>query len=241
MPITAQQTDDAVRRSQESARMSSDGFLHRYFLNNAHKKLHKWLHYFDVYERHLARFRGTAPVMLEIGVSGGGSLAMWRAYFGPGARIVGIDIDPACKAHEDDGIEIFIGSQDDPSLIQRVLDKYPRPDIVLDDGSHLMAHMIRSFQLLYHHVAPTGLYMVEDTHTCYWPNYQGGLRRPGSFMEFVKDRLDDINAAHTGGAMPVSPFTRSTDSICCYDSIVVFERRPQGLRQAPITQAMPSG
>jgi cephalosporin hydroxylase len=97
-----------------------DGLLHRYFLNNSHKRLHKWVHYFDIYERHLARFRGKAPVMIEIGVAGGGSLAMWKEYFGPGSHIIGIDHNPQCKAHEDDGIEVFIGSQDDPAMINEI-------------------------------------------------------------------------------------------------------------------------
>lgn len=152
------------------------------------------MHYFDIHERHLERFRGAAPVMLEIGVSGGGSLGMWKDYLGPGARIVGID--PACKAHEAENIEIFIGSQDDPVLISQLLQKYPSLDIVLDDGSHMMSHMIASFGLLYGHVAPRGVYLAEDTHTCCWDEYEGGLKRPGSFMEFVKERLDDINAVH---------------------------------------------
>ena len=218
--------------------MPSDGFLHKYFLNNSNKLLHKWVHYFDIYERHLERFRGKAPVMIEIGVFGGGSLAMWKDYFGAGARIVGIDINPDCKAHEAEGIEIFIGSQDDPALIAQVLQKYPMPNIVLDDGSHIMNHMISTFQQLYDHLDPRGVYLVEDTHTCYWQEYEGGLKRPGSFMEFVKDRLDEINAVHTREALPVSSFTRSTDAICCYDSIVAFERRPQGARQAPMTSPM---
>ncbi len=218
--------------------MPSDGFLHKYFLNNAHKTLHKWVHYFDIYERHLERFRGTSPVMIEIGVSGGGSLAMWKAYLGPGARIVGIDINPACKEHEAEGIEVFIGSQDDPALIERLLRKYPRPDIVLDDGSHVMRHMRRSFDLLYDRVSPNGVYVVEDTHTCYWSEFEGGVKREGSFMELVKDRLDDLNAVHARGAIPVSSFTRSTNAVCCYDSVVVFERRPQGARQAPVTRPM---
>jgi 23S rRNA U2552 (ribose-2'-O)-methylase RlmE/FtsJ len=218
--------------------MTSDGFLHKYFLNNSDKPLHKWMHYFDIYARHLERFRSSASVMLEIGVSGGGSLAMWKDYLGPEAKIVGIDINPACKAHEAENIEVFIGSQDDPALIKRLLEKYPRLDVVLDDGSHMNSHMIRSFELLYDHVAPRGVYMVEDTHTCYWSEYEGGLKRSSSFMEFVKDRLDDINAVHSRDALPVSSFTRSTNAICCYDSLVVFERRPQGARQAPMTKAM---
>lgn len=216
----------------------SDGFLHKYFLNNANKRLHKWVHYFDIYERHFARFRGKSPVIIEIGVFGGGSLAMWKEYFGPGSRIIGIDINPECKAHEGEGIEVFIGSQDDPAIIEAIFAKYPHVDIVLDDGSHMMEHMIRSFELMYDRVNPNGVYMVEDTHTCYWKEYNGGLGREGSFMEFVKHKLDEINAVHTKEQLPISEFTRSTDCIACYDSIVVFERRRQGQRQAPITTPM---
>ena len=213
-------------------------FLHRYFLNNSHKRLHKWIHYFDIYETHFARFRGKAPVMVEIGVMGGGSLKMWKEYFGEGSRIVGVDINPDCKVHEGEGIEVFIGSQDDPALIDTIFAKYPHVDLVLDDGSHMMRHMIATFELMYDRVQPKGVYMVEDTHTCYWSEYGGGLRREGSFMEFAKQKFDEINAVHSRGAVPVTSFTRSTACVACYDSVVVFERRPQGQRQAPITQAM---
>jgi cephalosporin hydroxylase len=213
----------------------SDGFLHRYYLSNTSKLIEKWFHYFDIYERHFTRFRNKSPVMLEIGVQGGGSLAMWKAFFGEGSRIIGVDIDPSCKAHEAEGIEVFIGSQDDPALINRIFEKYPHIDIVLDDGSHLMWHMRASFELIYERVDPYGLYMVEDTHTSYLPAYQGGLREPGSFMEFVKGKLDELNALYTGDALPVSAFTKSTACVACYDSIVVFERKPQGIRNSAST------
>ena len=216
----------------------SDGFLHRYFLNNSNKRLYKWIHYFDIYERHLARFRGTSPVMMEIGVMGGGSLAMWREYFGPGSRIIGLDVNPECKGHEADGIEVYIASQDDPAIINTIFSNYPRIDVILDDGSHVMQQMIASFEMIYHRVHPNGVYVAEDTHTSYWSEYGGGLRREGSFIEFVKHKLDEINAVHTREALPVSEFTRSTDCIACYDSLVVFERRPQGSRQARATKAM---
>jgi 23S rRNA U2552 (ribose-2'-O)-methylase RlmE/FtsJ len=216
----------------------SDGFLHKYFLNNAEKRLHKWVHYFDIYERHFCRFRGKSPVVVEIGVMGGGSLAMWREYFGPGSRIVGVDVNPECKQHESSGIEVFVGSQDDSTVINAIFSKYPQIDIVLDDGSHQMNHMIASFELMYERLQANGIYLVEDTHTCYWERFGGGLRREGTFMEYVKHKLDEINAVHTEGALPISDFTRSTDYIACYDSIVVFERRKQGVRQAQITKGM---
>jgi len=169
---------------------------------------------------------------------GGGSLEMWREYFGAGARIVGLDIDPECKKHEQDSIEIFIGSQVDPEIIRQIINKYPRIDIVLDDGSHINDHMISSFELLYEHIHPKGVYMVEDTHTCYWDEYGGGLRRSGSFIEYAKNKIDELNAVHARNALPISSFTRTTDCIAIYDSVVVFEKRPQGARQAPITEPL---
>lgn len=217
----------------------SDGFLHRYFLNNGGKKLYKWSHYFDAYERHFARFRGQSPTMVEIGVAGGGSLDMWKAYFGPGARIVGVDVDQSCKQHESEGIEVIIGSQDNPVVIDSIFAKYPNIDIVLDDGSHQMRHVMKTFQLMYDRISANGVYMVEDLHTAYWNEYEGGLKRAGTFIEHAKDLIDALNAVHTREAVPISDFTRSTHSMSCYDSIIAFEKRPQGRRFAPTTVAMP--
>jgi hypothetical protein len=216
----------------------SDGFLHRYYLNNGGKRLHKWAHYPDIYERHLERFRGRAPVMLEIGVAAGGSLPMWLAYLGQGAQIIGLDINPACKKHAVPGSDIFIGSQDDPAVIDAILARYPRIDIVLDDGSHTNPHMIETFRLLYDRIDPNGVYMIEDMYTAYKDQFGGGLRREGSLVEFAKDKIDELNAVHTRGKVPVSPFTRGTGHIAFYDSIIVFEKRPQGARLSFATGAM---
>ena len=216
----------------------SDGFLHKYFLSNAHKPLFKWIHYFDIYERHFERFRGRCPVMVEIGIAHGGSVAMWKEYFGSGCKIVGIEINPDFKQHEAEDIEIFIGSQDDPNLINAVLARYPQIDVVLDDGSHMNNHMRDTFTLLYDRIKADGVYMVEDTHTCYWPEFGGGFRVPSSFLEWSKNKIDELNAVNTRGEIPVSTFTRSTDHIAFYDSVIVFEKRRQGKRQMPTTEPL---
>jgi len=216
----------------------NDGHLHKYFLNNSNKRLHKWVHYFDIYERHFSRFKNRSPVILELGVMGGGSLEMWKDFFGAGAKVIGLDINPDCKVHETDNIEVFIGSQDDPQVINNIFSKYPSIDIVLDDGSHVMEHMISSFNLIYERVQQNGVYAVEDTHTCYWPEFGGGYKSDGSFIEFVKDKIDELNAVHTRDVVATTSFTMSTDCIAVYDSIVVFEKRRQGQRQAPITIGM---
>jgi hypothetical protein len=206
--------------------------LHEYFLNNSGRVIHKWLHYIDIYERHFQKYAGKSPVVFEIGVFRGGSIQMWKDFFGEGATIVGIDIDPSCARFSDPerGIYVEIGDQADTAFLDSVLAKHGMPDVVIDDGSHLMHHLRETFAHLYPRMKSEGTYLAEDLHCCYWPEHGGGLRAPGSFIELVKEKLDEINALHSRGAISME-FASQTDCVCAYDSVVVFEKRPQGRRQ----------
>jgi len=194
------------------------------FLTNQGKAIHKWSHYFPAYERHFAPWRGRSLTFLEIGVAKGGSLAMWRRYFGPLARIVGADIDPKCKAHEGDGAHVRIGDQADPKFLQALVDEFGVPDVVLDDGGHHMDQIAASFAFLYPRMDKNGVYLVEDLHTAYWPKFGGGLDEPGSFINHAKSLIDRLNADHAQGQVTPDDFTRDTFAITFYDSIVVFEK-----------------
>jgi hypothetical protein len=203
------------------------------FVTNDQRLIHKWKHYFPAYEDHLSRFQNQDVVLFEIGCGGGGSLQMWKRFLGPHARIVGLDLRPECAAFSEDQIEVRIGDQSDEAFLESVLEEFGVPDVVIDDGSHVMAHINASFRYLYPRVAKNGVYIVEDLHTAYWPNYGGGLRREGSFIETAKHLIDELNADHTRGAVPATPFTRSTLSMHMYDSMVVFERGRHTLKHAP--------
>ncbi|MCC6831581.1 MAG: class I SAM-dependent methyltransferase [Thermoleophilia bacterium] len=203
------------------------------FLTNDQRLIHKWKHYFPVYERHFARFVNRDVVMIEIGCGKGGSLQMWRRYLGPHARIVGIDIDPACALYAQDQIEVRIGDQSDPAFLADLVREFGEPDIVLDDGSHVMSHVRASFEALYPAVQRNGVYLVEDLHTAYWPEFQGGLREPGSFIEIAKHLIDELNADHARGAIDPTAFTRTTHSMHFYDSIVVLEKGRHTDKHAP--------
>ena len=109
------------------------GDLRRYFDANTDRQIMKWDHYFDIYERHFSAYRGREISMLEIGVAHGGSLQMWHHYFGPQARIVGLDIDERCREFVDTGVTIEIGSQADRPFLARVAREHGPFDIVLDD------------------------------------------------------------------------------------------------------------
>lgn len=194
---------------------------------------HKWKHYFPAYEQHFDRFINRPCVFLEIGVSGGGSLELWRDYLGPHAQIVGVDIDPTCTRWESDGIAVRIGDQSDTSFLQAVMDEFGPPDVVLDDGGHQMSAIRNSFDYLYPRMSPNGVYFIEDLHTAYWEEFGGGLGRPDTFIEFSKSLIDSLNAEWTRGALEPDQFTRSTLSMHFYDSCIVFERGRHLPKSAP--------
>ncbi len=203
------------------------------FLTNDDRVIHKWKHYFPIYERHFGGFVYKPLVFLEIGCGLGGSLQMWKRYFGPHATIIGIDIVPECKNYEEDQIEVRIGPQQDTNFLQTLLDEFGPPDIVLDDGSHMMSHMVETFRFLYPQVARNGVYMVEDLHAAYWDEYQGGYLRSGTFVEFCKGLIDELNADHARGAIAPTEFTATTLSMHLYDSAAVFERGAHTRKWAP--------
>ena len=202
--------------------------LEQYFKSNNDRWLTKWMGYFSAYEKHFSRFRNKPIHFLEIGVNQGGSLQMWKNYFGDQARIYGIDIDHRCKDFEEDRIKVFIGSQEDRGFWQDLKKVVPKFDIILDDGGHTMKQQIVTFEEMFSHVADDGLYMCEDLHTSYWPTYGGGYKNPDSFIEYSKNFIDYLHAWRTKerDKFQVNSFTRSVSSIHFYESIIAIEKSP---------------
>ena len=200
--------------------------LEKYFRQNDKKLIHKWAHYFDVYDRHFSKYRNKEIVILEIGVSQGGSLQMWKNYFGKDAKIYGIDVNPMCKELEEENIKILIGSQSDRNFLKEVRRQIPPIDILIDDGGHTMVQQIVSFEELFEYVKDDGVYLCEDLHTSYWIEYSGGHKRRGTFIEYSKNFIDYLNAYHSQQkSLRVNNFTKSVDSIHYYDSIIVIEKK----------------
>ncbi|MGH3444897.1 MAG: class I SAM-dependent methyltransferase, partial [Nocardioidaceae bacterium] len=205
--------------------MGSVNPLEEYFRRNDRRLVHKWLHYFDIYHRHFERFRGRKPVVLEFGVSQGGSLQMWRNYFGRGAQIHGVDINPACKQLEQRRTRIFIGDQADRAFLRSVADQIGPIDVVIEDGGHQFDQQIHTFEEIYPRLKADGVFLIEDLHTSYFPKYGGGRGVPGTFVEYAKRLSDQLNAWHSREpGFTVDDFARTTRSMHFYDSIIVFEK-----------------
>ncbi|HEY6720861.1 MAG TPA: class I SAM-dependent methyltransferase [Burkholderiales bacterium] len=198
-----------------------------YYFSNRGRLIYKWHHYFEIYHRHFEPFRGRSPVVVEIGVFHGGSLQMWRHYFGPGAHIVGIDVDPRCKQFEDESTTILIGDQADRRFLAEVRERVPHIDILIDDGGHTMTQQIVTFEELYPHIQPNGIYLCEDIHTSFFPEYGGGYRREGTFLEYSKALIDRLYGWYSKDpALAVDELTRTTFALHFYDSVLVMEKRP---------------
>lgn len=218
---------ELTAHERANAAAHGTGDIHRMFFGHDGRIVHKWVHYLDVYERHFQTLRGKPVRMLEIGVSKGGSLEVWRKYLGPEAVIFGIDIDPACAGRVDPPNVVRIGSQDDPAFLRQVVAEMGGLDIVLDDGSHVSSHQRLSFDVLFELLSDGGLYVIEDMHTAYMPSYEGGYRRRGTAIELVKGMIDDMHGWYHARRRR-TPARDWIAGIHVYDSIVVIEKRRRG-------------
>jgi len=154
--------------------------------------------YTQHYRRYFWPIRRKRLNILEIGVggyensaAGAESLRMWKAFF-RNSRIVGIDIFDKTRFAEP-RIEIRQCDQADSEALARLSDEYGGFDIVIDDGSHVSDHVVRSFQALFPRLRPNGIYVVEDTQTSYWAEYGGGMRHTQNSMSFFKALADGLN------------------------------------------------
>ena len=221
-------------RPLDRVSFAATGELDAIFSAHQGRGIHKWRHYFEIYERHFGPYRAAAtadrPVrLLEIGIGRGGSLEMWRRYFGPNAVIAGLDIQPLDAPAEAEGFLIEIADQQDEAALRRIVERLGGVDIVIDDGSHFASHQARSFEVLYPLVAAEGLYVCEDLHAAYWPDYEGGLRRPGTFIEFTKGMIDALHGWYLPQGSIDDPhrLKETCYGLHVYDSMVVVEKRPK--------------
>ena len=199
--------------------------LKTYFLHNKGRLIDKWMHYFDVYHDHFARFRNKPVTIVEFGVFHGGSLQMWKQYFGSQARIFGVDINPKCHLEEEQ-IEILIGDQEDEEFLTALAAKVGPIDILIDDGGHRMSQQLVTFATLFPLIKPDGVYVVEDLHTSYWQYYGGGYGLPNTFIEFAKRLIDHLHAWHSQDPArhAVTYYTKNVRAMHVYDSIIVFDK-----------------
>jgi len=176
--------------------------------------------YFDIYEFIFNSYRGKPITFIEVGVFNGGSLHMWREYFGEKARIIGVDLNPVALELEKDGFEIYIGNQESSEFWLDLKNKVGEVDIILDDGGHKNGQQISTLYNGVELIKDGGVIVVEDTHTSYFRRF--GNPSPFSFINYSKNIVDVINSRFQYVDSKKSKFYSLVWSVGYFESIVVF-------------------
>ena len=174
----------------------------------------KWRHYFDIYHRHLAAFRGRDVHVAEVGVFSGGSLRMWEWYFGDRAHIHGVDLDESTRAYQSGNVTIHVGDQEDRAFWARFRRDVPSLDVIIDDGGHTPRQQQVTLEEILPHLRAGGVYICEDIHSA-----------GNAFAAYVSGLIDQMHASHPSMNMPTQPFQASIASIHVYPFVVVVEKR----------------
>jgi len=157
--------------------------------------------YISHYVEHFHKLRDRKLRILEIGAggyrdsySGGNSLRMWKGCFSK-SMIYSIDIYNK-ESLQEKRIKIFQGSQADEIFLKDIGNQIGPLDIIIDDGSHIVSHVLASFKTLFPFLKDGGIYVIEDTQTSYWPSFGGnseGLNNFSTSMDFFKSLADGLN------------------------------------------------
>ena len=206
------------------AKYAYSGDLAQIYSSPSGLSVTKWHHYIPIYDKHMSSFRGKRVRMLEIGVHKGGSLRMWRKYFGEKAVLFGIDIDERVATLNNIDGQVRVGAQSDEIFMKGVVDEMGGVDIVLDDGSHRMDDIKSTFESIFPLLAHGGLYIIEDLHTAYWNDYGGGSDRKGNFFNYVNNIIHDMHHWYHDKPQSCPGISECVFGIHVYDSILVIEK-----------------
>ena len=205
----------------ESIELNSKLRLFQIFKKIGHVSL-KCDTYFQTYEDLFESYTNKNITFVEIGVLHGGSLLMWREYFGPKARIIGIDLNPKALELKKEGFEIFIGSQSDKQFWIDFYKKVGNIDILLDDGGHSNDQQIVTFAESLLNINDGGLLVTEDVHTSYFKKF--GNPSKFSFINYSKYLINVINSRFLETKIKTNNiFRRKIYSITYFNSIVAIK------------------
>ena len=137
------------------------------------KNTKKFSHgYSKYYEKYLKHYKNKKINILEIGSFSGASAAALSKYFIK-SQIFCFDINISNFLYKSKKIEVFgIDIAEEKKVIE-ILKKITRNrnlffDIIIDDGSHKLSDILKSFNLLSNYLKKGGFYIIEDYK---FPNY----------------------------------------------------------------------
>lgn len=150
--------------------------------------------YLDSYDSILARKKDTALNVLEIGISKGGSILLWRDYF-TNAQIYGLDIDPLPEDIINDSKERIntfqANAYDEKFIKENFVNKGIKFDFLIDDGPHTLDSM-KFFATYYSMLmAPGAIMIIEDIPILEW-----GAQIISCFPKNIQSKARTIDLRH---------------------------------------------
>jgi len=172
-------------------------------------------HYHDL----LNSKRNEIKICLEIGIGNtklmspltnkmyvpGASLRMWRDYF-INAQIIGADILESVLFSEERISTYLLDQSSNESLENLIVSIGTQVDLIIDDGSHIEDHMIKSFMILWKIIKMNGLYIIEDINI--------------SFFDRIKNLPNELNLVD---AMCILAYKGNLQD----DNFIVFKKETQ--------------
>lgn len=175
--------------------------------------------------------------LLEIGVLDGASINMWHDFF-QNAQVVGVDVDPRCKAYAKGRIHIEIGNQTDPGFLNGLAETYLL-DIIIDDGGHAWNQQKTTFKHLFPHLNNGGFYVIEDLTTSY---LKGSVWDTGgrTTVEFLKRLVDhtNLNGKSIVGTKElagkeINYYESTIEYMLFYKGLCIIKKRREPLKPVP--------
>jgi len=125
---------------------------------------HSYLKYYDEW---FLPFKDKEIKLLEIGIATGGSLMLWNEYFSK-CTLFGIDLDITTIKYDDvfNKSNVFVMPKNFDSINENFMGDILF-DIIIDDGSHILEHQIKAFQIFKQKLAPGGILVIEDVSSYY--------------------------------------------------------------------------
>jgi hypothetical protein len=129
---------------------------------------------------------GTKEAMRHTGkpYTPGASLFMWEAYF-PNADIYALDVAPEVLINQG-RIRSFRCDQGDGGSLMSVLPYLGHGfDFIVDDGSHIPEHQIKTARMFFPLLAPGGIYAIEDIPIAERNHVASGIPWKSEFHEVI--------------------------------------------------------
>jgi SAM-dependent methyltransferase len=171
---------------------------------------------YDLYDRYFAELADLPITLLELGTCTGESIKVFASYFKKG-KIIGVDIDDQGVDFSGDQNVVFaLGDQRSAEQLNNICTTHAPGglDIIIDDASHYGSWSLASYSILYPHLKPGGLYIVEDWATGYWDDWPDGSRFQQFSPEVTDGQIPKRLPSHDFGMVGLVKFF--VDEVCSY-------------------------